>query len=125
MPVRIFKVLVFHRWAKDEGLTDAKLCEIAIEIENGLVDARLGDYLIKKRVGAPGRGKSGGYRTIVAHRQGDRLLFLFGFDKHDRENISPTEKKALHRQADNYMAYSDADLSKLVEDGSIIEVSCS
>jgi hypothetical protein len=86
------------------------------------VDARLGDYLIKKRVSAVGRGKSGGYRTIVAHRQGDRLVFLFGFDKHDRENISPKEKKSLQKLADYYMTFTDAGMSKLVEDGSVIEV---
>jgi hypothetical protein len=41
-----------------------------------LVDARLGGFLIKKRVAGFGRGKSGGYRTIVAYRQGDRVVFL-------------------------------------------------
>jgi hypothetical protein len=62
MPVRVFKAYDFHRWAKSEGLTDAKLREVALEVENGLVNARLGGFLIKKRVGAQGRGKRGGYR---------------------------------------------------------------
>jgi hypothetical protein len=124
MPVRVFKVHEFHRWAKGEGLTDADLCEAATEIESGLVDARLGGFLIKKRVAAAGRGKRGGYRTILAHRQGDRLMFLHGFDKHDKENISPKEKNALHKQGDNYMAYRDAEMSKAVRDGLIIEVMC-
>jgi len=115
---------VFHRWSKDEGLTDAKLCEAAAEIESGLVDARLGGFLIKKRVAASGRGKSGGYRIIVAHRQGDRLVFLHGFNKHDKANISSKEKTALHKLADYYMTFSDAGMSKLVQDGSIIEVAC-
>jgi hypothetical protein len=87
-----------------------------------LVDARLGGFLIKKRVGAAGRGKGGGYRTILAHRHGDRLVFLHGFDKHDKDNITSKEKKALHKQGDNYMAYREADMSKLVQDGLIVEV---
>jgi hypothetical protein len=124
MRVRVFKDYEFHRWAKSEGLTDAKLCEAALEIENGLVNARLGGFLIKKRVGADGRGKRGGYRTIVAHRQGDRLVFLHGFDKNEKDNISPREKKALHKLGDHYMAFRDADLSRIVREGLIIEVRC-
>ncbi len=124
MPVRVFKDYEFHCWAKDEGLTDTRLCRAAFEIENGLVDARLGGFLLKKRVGAEGRGKRGGYRTIVAHRQGDRLVFLHGFDKHDKDNITPREKQALHKLGDHYMTFRDADMSKLVQDGSIIEVIC-
>jgi hypothetical protein len=122
MPVRVFKAYDFHRWAKSEGLTDAKLWEAALEIENGLVNARLGGFLIKKRVGGQGRGKRGGYRTIVAHRQGDRLVFLHGFDKNDKDNISPREKEALHKLGDCYMTFSDAALSRTVRDGGIIEV---
>ncbi len=49
-------------------------------------------------------------------------MFLYGFDKHDQENISPKEKTALHKQGDNYMAYRDDDMSKLVQNGLIIEV---
>jgi hypothetical protein len=124
MPARVFKDLEFHRWAKGERLTDAKLCEAAAEIESGLVDARLGGFLVKKRVGAEGRGKRGGYRTIVAHRQGDRLVFLHGFDKNDKDNISQREKKALHKLGDQYMEYRDADLSRMVRDRVIIEVRC-
>jgi hypothetical protein len=124
MPVRVFKAYDFDRWAKSEGLTDAKLWEAALEIENGLVNARLGGFLVKKRVGAQGRGKRGGYRTIVAHRQGDRLVFLHGFDKNDKDNISPREKQALHKLGDHYMTFSDAALSRTVRDGGIVEVRC-
>jgi hypothetical protein len=124
MSVRVFKDFEFHRWAKGEGLTDADLCEAAAEIESGLVGARLGGFLIKKRVGADGRGKRGGYRTILAHRQGDRLVFLHGFDKHEKDNISPKEKRALHKLGDHYMAFDDAGVSELVQDGSIFEVVC-
>lgn len=124
MPVRVFKDLEFHQWAEDEGLTDEKLLEAAEEIESGLVNARLGGFLIKKRVGAPGRGKSGGYRTIIAHRQGDRLVFLHGFGKSEKDNISKKEKKALLKLGDHYMAFGDADMTKLVREELIIEVRC-
>jgi hypothetical protein len=60
----------------------------------------------------------------VAHREGDRLVFLHGFDKHEKDNISSREKKALHKLGDDYMAFRDADLSRMVRDGLIIEVRC-
>jgi len=116
--------LEFHDWAKDEGLTDEKLCEAVAEIESGLVNARLGGFLIKKRVSGAGRGKSGGYRTIIAHRQGDRLVFLHGFGKNEKENISKKEKLALSKLGDHYMRLSNADMTKLVRGELLIEVEC-
>ena len=68
MAVRLLKDPDFQSWAADEDVTDDMLRKAAMEIEAGLVDARLGGFLLKKRVAAPGRGKSGSYRTIVAHR---------------------------------------------------------
>jgi hypothetical protein len=49
----------FHRWARQEGASDGALCKAAEEIEDGLVDARLGGFLIKKRVARTGEGKRG------------------------------------------------------------------
>ncbi len=124
MAFRVFKDYEFHRWARREGLADGSLCKAAAEIGDGLVDARLGGFLIKKRVGAAGRGKRGGYRTIVAYRQGDRLVFLYGFAKNEKDNISREEKEALRKLGDAYVAYHDAQLAKMVREGLIIEVEC-
>jgi hypothetical protein len=43
----VYKDLGFDDWATDERLTDATLCAAAAEIDSGLVDARLGDFLLK------------------------------------------------------------------------------
>jgi hypothetical protein len=122
--VRVFKDCDFDDWAKDEGVTDEKLSEAAAEVEKGLIDARLGGFLIKKRLGAPGQGKRGGYRTIIAHRQGDRLVFLHGFCKNEQENISKKEKAALHKLGDFYMEFSGEKLSEQVRKELIIEIEC-
>jgi hypothetical protein len=87
-----------------------------------LVDARLGGFLLKKRVAKSGRGKSGGLRTIIAYRQGARLIFLFGFAKRDRANLEDDEKKALHKLADIYMAQAEKQLDELVKKKVLIEV---
>lgn len=122
MPIRMLKVTAFNRWAKDAGLGDDDLQAAAREIENGLVDARLGGFLIKKRVAAGNRGRRGGYMVGFAYRQGDRLLFLHGFAKSERDNITPLEKKALQMQAAHYMTLSEDELSRQVEKGLLFEV---
>ena len=66
----------FARWQTGEKLPDDALCKAVKEMENGLVDADLGGFLYKKRVARPGGGKSGGYRTVLSARVGDRYVFL-------------------------------------------------
>lgn len=97
MTTRVLKDPEFADWALDNNVSDATLCKAALEINAGLIDARLGGNLIKKRVAAPGRGKSGSYRTIIGYRQSDRLIFLYGFAKNEQDNITKTEKKALQK----------------------------
>lgn len=87
----------FDDWADEYNVTDVMLRAAAKEIEAGLIDARLGGFLIKKQVAAPRRGKRGSYRTIVAHRQGDRLIFVHGFAKNETDNITKKEKEALRK----------------------------
>jgi len=124
MPVRVFKDLEFDDWARRYGPTDQMLCAAADEIERGIVDARLGGFLLKKRVAAPGRGKRGSYRTILAHRQGNRLVFLHGFAKNDAGNITKKEKAALLKLGDQYMGYDDATMSRLAAKRLIVEIRC-
>jgi len=62
----IYKTKVFDRWANEQGLTDQSLCQAIKEMIAGLIDADLGGGLYKKRVGRTGKGKSGGFRTLVA-----------------------------------------------------------
>jgi len=122
--VRTFKDSEFSKWARGENVTDAMLCKAMTEIESALIDARLGGFVIKKRIAAPGRGKSGSYRTIIAYRQGARLFFRYGFAKNERENVTPRERKALIRLGDDYMSVTNATLAKLIERGDLEEVEC-
>ena len=124
MPVRVFKDLEFDDWARRDGPTDRMPCEAAGEIEKGIVDARLGGFLLKKRVAAPGRGKRSGYRTILAHRQGDRLVFLHGYAKNEKNDITKKEKSALLKLGGVYMGYDEARLSRMVAKGLIVEIRC-
>lgn len=94
----------------------------AVGIDNGLVDAHLGSMRHKKRVAAPGRSKSRGYRTIVAWKKGERLFFLHGFSKSKKDNISRKERIALTMLGQQYMDYDDATLQAIVTDGDLLEI---
>jgi hypothetical protein len=63
--------------------------------ERGLIDADLGQGLIKQRVARPGEGRRGGCRTIVAYRNDERAVFLFGFAKSVQANLNKAEESDL------------------------------
>lgn len=112
------------RWQAGEKLPDAALCKAVREMESGLIDADLGGALYKKRVARPGAGKSGGYRTLLAARVGDRYVFLHGFAKSDRANITRSEKKALQFAANIFLELRAEALLKALESGVLVEVHC-
>lgn len=122
MALRVLMYKGFAREAKKEGLSLKALCKAVAEIESGLVDARLGGFLLKKRVAKGNRGKSAGFRTILAHRQGDRLICLFLFQKNERDDISEQEHLALSLLGDKYMDCTSTKLDELVDIKELIEV---
>ncbi len=103
-------------------MTDRALCAAVAEIEAGLIDARLGGSLLKKRIAKGSRGKSDGFRTIVAYRQHDRLVFLYVFGKNERDNITEQERVALSELGDEYMRLSPKQLVRLVAEGRLVQV---
>lgn len=103
-------------------VTDTALIGAIQEMELGLVDADLGGYLFKKRVALQGRGKRGGARTIVASKIQGHWFFLYGFLKHERDNISNIELNALQGLAKQLLELSDAQLKKALLANEIIEV---
>jgi hypothetical protein len=96
---RIFKNGWFERFARKERLADSALIEAILRAERGLVDADLGGGVIKQRVASTGQGRSGGYRTLILFRQGDRAIFAFGFAKSRQANISQADLAVLRQAA--------------------------
>ena len=120
--MRIFKNRPFSKWASKEGLNDALLLAAVDEMERGLIDANLGGHVVKKRVAVGGQGKSGGTRTLLAYRVGDKAFFVYGFAKSARANISADELRALKYLAKELLSYSDRALAKAIKSGALIEV---
>ena len=109
-------------FANRERLGDDTLREAVRRAERGLVDADLGGGVIKQRVPRQGGGRSGGYRTIVLFRRGERSVFVYGFAKSDRENLRPDELAAFRLLADVYLGLDQASLEAAQSAGAIIEV---
>jgi hypothetical protein len=122
--LRVFTTKVFARFARNERLDDRQLYEAIARAERGLVDADLGGNLIKQRVARSGRGRSGGYRTVVALRASQRSVFLYGFAKSERDNIDDRELADLKKLARHYLGYSCAQIATALEQTELREVMC-
>lgn len=122
--MEVLKRRDFARWQRGEALPDAALCKAVLETEQGLVGAGLGGSLYKKRVARPGGGKRGGYRTLLAFRARDRYVFLHGFSKNDRDNITEDERRALQFAGRVFLDLGAVDLAKALNSGVLVEVRC-
>jgi hypothetical protein len=120
--MRIFKSKWFNKWADKEGLTDEALVVAVTEMEDGLIDADLGGHVYKKRAAIEGQGKSGGLRTILAFKVGNKSFFMFGFAKNQQGNINKKELKSLKLMAKILLGYSNNELNNALNAGELIEV---
>jgi hypothetical protein len=120
--MRIFKNKMFFKWAKSEGLYDQVLLNAAKEIGQGLIDAYLGGNLVKKRIARKGQGKREGFRTIVVFQEGHRTIFVYGFPKNQRDNISAQEEKALKKLAQKLLDTPEDILKNMIVNGDLHEV---
>ena len=119
---RVFKTRWFERFARKEKIPDAILVDAVARAEKGQVDADLGGGVIKQRLARPGRGKSGGYRTIIFFRRGERAVFAYGFAKSDRANIDDDEEKQFKEAARYVLQLTEKQIEALVKNGDFVEV---
>lgn len=122
--MRIFVVKGFARFQRRERLGNEALCEAVDRAERGLIDADLSAGLIKQRVGRPGQGRRGGFRTLLAYRAGSRVVFLLGFAKNERDNIDADELAVLRARAQAFLELDDAAIKARIADDDMTEVRC-
>ena len=103
---------------RKSDLSDQDLCKAVSEMEQGLIDAHLGGYVVKKRVALVGRGKRGGARTLVE----DRWFFLFGFEKTERANIAGDELRVLQETARDLLGFNHPEIAVAVSRGELLEI---
>lgn len=117
-----FKTRTFNRWLRKSGLSDRQLAAAVAEMERGLIDADLGGHVVKKRVALPGQGKRGSTRTLVGTNYKDRWIFLFGFGKSERDNITVSELVVLQETAKDLLALNARQIEVAIEHGELLEI---
>jgi hypothetical protein len=122
--MKIYKTRWFNRWAHKQGLEDISLCIAVREIVAGLYDADLGGGLVKKRIARPGKGKSGGFRTLIATNKGDRWIFVYGFPKNERSNIDKDEEQTLKELAEELLSLTPEEIEIVKDKSKLFEVIC-
>jgi hypothetical protein len=122
--MKLYKTPQFNRWARKNDLEDDDLCNAAREMAEGLYEANLGGGLFKKRIARSGQGKSSGFRTMIASNRKDRWVFLYGFAKNERSNISGKEQEALRKVAGDLLTATLKTIETMTLNNKLMEVDC-
>ena len=109
----------FYRadFAAENRITSYNVCYTKL-----LREADLGGHVLKKRVRFQGQGKRGSGRTIICFKKDDRAIFVHGFAKNEKSNISKKELVAFRRVAEILLNLSLDQISQSVTTGTFIEV---
>lgn len=121
--MRLFKTKWFMRYARQERIDDHSLRDAIERAERGLVDADLGGGIIKQRIARTGQGRSGGFRLLIGYRSGNLAVFLYGFAKNERDNITADELATLREIGAAWIEANKDHLEKAIKDGVLTEVS--
>ena len=105
----------FSKWSRKAGLTNSAILESLDDLEKGLSIADLGKNLFKVRVKREGQGKSSGYRTIVVFKKDRIAVFLYGFAKNERENISNKELSYFKKLGSDFLKLNSSQLKKAIK----------
>lgn len=87
--MKIYRHRCFYKWAKKEKLNKNLLIQSIHELEIGLFNAKICFGIYKKRIARTGKGKSGGFRSIIAFRANDTAFFMYGYAKNEKEDLTP------------------------------------
>ena len=120
--MRLYKTKWFVRYARQERIEDQSLRDAIERAERGLVDADLGSGIIKQRVARPGEGRSGGYRLLIAYRSGNLAVFLYGFAKNERDNITADELATLQEIGAAWIAAKKERIENAIKEGLLKEI---
>lgn len=119
---RVFKNAWFGRFAAKNEILDQVLLEALTRAEEGLIDADLGNGLIKQRIARAGAGKSKGFRSIVVFRNSQRAFFIYGFAKNETGNLNPKELSQYRKAAKILLALTEIELNALLANGAFEEI---
>jgi hypothetical protein len=120
--MRIFRNQWITKFAKKHKISDSELIEAVERADKGVIDADLGGGVIKQRIARQGQGRSGGYRSLIFFRHGERAFFMTAFAKNDRENITDKELAELKKAAAIILAMTETDIEQAKANGTFTEI---
>ena len=120
--MRNFKSKWFTKFARKEGISDEKLIQAVHDVDAGNIDADYGGGVVKQRIARPQEGKSGGYRTIILYRRGDKAFFVYGFAKSVMENIDKADVQGFKKLAGIMLSVTEVQIGIILEKGEIEEI---
>lgn len=112
----------FKKWVLKQDIKSKELSIALEEMENHNFDANLGGNLYKKRVRFRGKGKSGSGRTIICYKNGNRSVFIHGFSKNEKSNLSAKELIALKEISKIILSFTEKQVSIAIKNGDLVEV---
>lgn len=112
----------FAKWAAKQRIQMSELAASLSELQAGIVEANLGGHLFKKRIRFEGKGKSGSGRTIICYKQDKLAIFIHGFAKNEKDNMSAKELHAFKELANILMSLPKDSIAAAIESGDFIEV---
>lgn len=112
----------FSKWAANQGISIGDLTLALEEVGKGLFEASLGGKIIKKRIRFAGQGKSKSGRTLICYQKDSMAIFVHGFAKNEKANLSSKELEAFKELAKILFAYSEAEIQKALENEVLFEV---
>ncbi len=112
----------FMKWARKVRLGRKDLLEAIKNLEKGLSTVKLSSNLFKIRVKQRGQGKSGAFRTIIAFKEGDKAIFLYGFRKNEKSNISTVELESLKKLAKDLLKLDSITINNLIKDKILFDI---
>ena len=112
----------FSKWAFKQKIKNDKLLIALNELKNDNFEANLGGHLYKKRISFTGKGKSGSGRTIICYKKNDKAIFIHGFAKNEKSNLTVKELVALKEFSKILLSLSEEQVVKAVKNGDFKEV---
>ena len=112
----------FSKWAAKQKIPKRELANALAELAAWNFEANLGGNLYKKRIHFEGQGKSGGGRTILCYRKDDRAIFVHGFAKNEKSNLSKKELVAFKELSKILLRLSPEEIEIAIKNKYLIEV---
>ncbi|HET55697.1 MAG TPA: hypothetical protein ENN33_10835 [Ignavibacteria bacterium] len=112
----------FNKWAKKNSITDAVLSKTIQDLSSNLGTVNLGAGLYKIRTAKSGKGKSGSHRTILVYKESDRVIFVYGFSKTEKDNLSSEELKYFKKLSKDLLSIEKNKYKQMIQNGDFISI---